>query len=44
MTVHGNPQVIADAINFRQPAMGFLRGVYSAADLADIAAYLYSTK
>ena len=39
-TVQGNPQVIADAINFRQPAMAFLRGLYSAADYADIAAYL----
>jgi hypothetical protein len=39
-TVNGDPNVIANAINFRQPSMFFLRGQFSPTDLADIAAYL----
>ncbi|MBC8021617.1 MAG: cytochrome c [Burkholderiales bacterium] len=36
----GQPSLIANAINFRVPAMGFLRGTITAADIDDIAAYL----
>jgi hypothetical protein len=38
----GNPAVIQGAINGRVPAMGFLRQVVTALDVADIAAYLES--
>lgn len=37
-----NPGLISQAINGLVPAMGFLRGVYSSSDLADIAAYIAS--
>ena len=36
----GNPSLIQNAINVRVPAMGFLRGVLSNADIQDIAQYL----
>jgi len=35
-----NPQLIADAINFRVPQMSFLRGMFTFADYQDIAAYV----
>lgn len=38
----GDPAVIQAAINGRVPAMGFLRGVVTTSDIADIAAYLRS--
>lgn len=38
----GDPRVIQTAINVRVPAMGFLREVLTASDVADIAAYLAS--
>ena len=38
----GDPAVIQAAINGRVPAMGFLRGVLTSSDIADIAAYLTS--
>jgi cytochrome c553 len=38
----GNPAVIQAAIDFRVPAMSFLRGVLTTGDVADIAAYLAS--
>ena len=37
-----NPGLISQAINGLVPAMGFLRGLYSSSDLADIAAYIAS--
>lgn len=41
-TVQGDPMVISNAINFRQPAMAFLRGMLSNSQINDIAAYLGS--
>ena len=39
-TAVNNPQKISDAINFRVPAMFFLRSVLTPTDIEDVAAYL----